>query len=99
MLSDCNNPYYDYDLLGLLKSDLVQSFYIDAAENVRRFPTSLFSPKKSAAFLPMPILGILQILLPGQKGTKFEDDYLELVFDTIAELGFNGVTICVQKQP
>lgn len=40
----------------------------------------------------MPILGILQILLPGTKGTKFEDDYLELVFDTIAELGFNGVT-------
>ena len=31
-LSDPANPYYEYDLLGLLKSNLVEKFYIDATD-------------------------------------------------------------------
>ena len=31
-LSDSENPYYEYDLLGALKGNLVEKFYIDADE-------------------------------------------------------------------
>lgn len=93
LLSDCNNPYYDYDLLGLLKSDLVQSFYIDAAEECPPISDLLVFAKEIGGISAYAYLGDITDSVTGdKKAQKFEDDYLELVFDTIAELGFNGVT-------
>lgn len=41
----------------------------------------------------MHIWGMLWIQLQAtKKSQKFEDDYLELLFDVIKQLGFNAVT-------
>ena len=93
LLSDRNNPYYDYDLLGLLKSDLVKSFYIEAHEECPTISDLLAFSKEIGGISAYAYLGDVTDSVTGdKKAQKFEDDYLELVFDTIVDLGFNGVT-------
>lgn len=93
LLLDSANPYYDYDLLGLLKSDLVQSFYIDAAEECPPISDLLAFSREIGGISAYAYLGDITDSVTGdKKAQKFEDDYLELVFDTIVDLGFNGVT-------
>ncbi len=93
LLSDNANQYYDYDLLGLLKSDLVRSFYIDATDECPPIGDILAFTKKIGGISAYAYLGDITDSVTGdKKAQKFEDDYLELVFDTIVNLGFNGVT-------
>lgn len=93
LLSDCDNPYYDYDLLGLLKSDLVQYFYIDATEECPPIKDLLEFSREIGGISAYAYLGDVTDSVTGDKrAQKFEDDYLELLFETITELGFNGVT-------
>ena len=93
LLLDSANLYYDYDLLGLLKSDLVQSFYIAAAEECPPISDLLAFSREIGGISAYAYLGDITDSVTGdKKAQKFEDDYLELVFDTIVDLGFNGVT-------
>ena len=93
LLADPYNPYYDYDLLGILKSDLVQSFYIEAKEECPSIKDLLTFSREIGGISAYAYLGDITDSVTGdKKPQKFEDDYLELVFDTIVNLGFNGVT-------
>ena len=92
-LSDENNDCYEYDLLGALKSDMVEKFYIPATDECPDVREAVKLAKETGAILAYAYLGDVGNSVTGDKKTqKFEDDYLDLLFDEIKELGFNAVT-------
>lgn len=93
ILSDSNNPYYEYDLLGALKSDMVAQFYIPATEECPPIKSVIELSQKIGAIMAYAYLGDVGDSVTGDKKTqKFEDDYLDLLFETLSGLGFNAVT-------
>lgn len=92
-LSDENNDCYEYDLLGALKSDLVEKFYIPATDECVDVREIVKLADETGAILAYAYLGDVGNSVTGDKKTqKFEDDYLDLLFDEIKELGFKAVT-------
>lgn len=92
-LMDSANCVYEYDLLGALKSDLVEKFYIDAeaeCPDIREFIDLANSIGAIAAYA---YLGDVGDSVTGDKKTqKFEDDFIDLLFELLKDLGFHGVT-------
>ncbi len=92
-LSDSENPYYEYDLLGALKGNLVEKFYIEADEECPDVRELVAFAAKIDAFSAYAYLGDVGDSVTGDKKTqKFEDDYLDQLFDVIKELNFKAVT-------
>ena len=93
MLSDETAPYYDFDLLGILKSDLVGKFYIDAADecyDVRVFTEFCREVGSVAAY---GYLGdVVDSVTGDKKAQKFEDGYLDELTGSLKGLGINAVT-------
>jgi hypothetical protein len=92
-LSDSKNPYYEYDLLGLLKSDLLERIYIDAKEECPDIREVIEFNKQIGGILAYAYLGDVCGSTTGdKKNQKFEDDYLELLFEEISNIGFYAMT-------
>lgn len=92
-LLDGNNVYYEYDLLGLLKSDLVEKIYINATTECPEVTKVIAFSKEIGAISAYAYLGDVGDSVTGDKKTqKFEDDYLDLLFEVIKNLGFDAVT-------
>lgn len=92
-LMDENNPMYDYDLLGALKSDLVEKIYIDADDECPDVRQVLALGRETGAISAYAYLGdVTQSVTGDKKAQTFEDSYLELLFETLRDLGFNAVT-------
>ncbi|NLK39942.1 MAG: PHP domain-containing protein [Clostridiales bacterium] len=92
-LSDKGNTMYDYDLLGALKSDLVEKIYIDADTECPDVKEVLALSREIGAISAYAYLGDVSQSVTGDKKTQtFEDGYLDLLFETLKTLGFNAVT-------
>ena len=92
-LLDENNDFYEYDLLGLLKSDLVEKIYISANAECPDVKEVIAFSKEIGAISAYAYLGDVGDSVTGDKKTqKFEDDYLDLLFGVIKDLGFDAVT-------
>jgi len=92
-LSDAENPYYDYDLLGVLKSSLVPKIYIPADRECPHITEFLAFTKSIGAISAYAYLGdVVGSVTGDKKAQKFEDDYLDILFDSLTELGFDAVT-------
>ena len=92
-LLDAGNPHYEYDLLGALKSSLVESFYLEATEECPEVRECLAFCRRIGAICAYAYLGdIAESVTGDKKSQSFEDGYLELLFDTITKLGFQAVT-------
>lgn len=92
-LADVENAYYEYDLLNLLKGELTEMFYIDAAEECPDVRDIINLSDSIGAISAYPYLGDVGISVTGdKKSQRFEDGYLDLLFDTIKDLGFKAVT-------
>ncbi|MGI6705717.1 MAG: PHP domain-containing protein [Clostridia bacterium] len=92
-LLDESNPYYEYDLLGALKSDLVSAFYIDATLECPDVRDVIDLSGRIGAICAYAYLGDVGDSVTGdKKSQKFEDDYLDLLFEVLKDLGFNAVT-------
>ena len=89
-----NNPdYYLYDILGILKADMVEKFYIDAYDECPNVEDLIKVAKATGAIAAYAYLGDVGDSVTGDKRPqKFEDDYLDLVFDELVRLGFNAIT-------
>ena len=88
-----NNEVYEYDLLGALKSDMVEKFYIDATEECPDVRDVLALAKDIGGISAYAYLGDVGNSVTGDKKTqKFEDDYLDELFEVISGLGYNAVT-------
>ena len=93
LLNDTGNPHYEYDLLGLLKSEMVASFYIDARDECPDVRDVIALSKKVGAICAYAYLGDVGNSVTGdKKAQKFEDDYLDELFDVLKELKFQAIT-------
>ncbi|NLX92322.1 MAG: PHP domain-containing protein [Clostridiales bacterium] len=92
-LNDPQNPYFLYDLLGILKSSLVEKIYIPATDECMHISDLSCLAAKTGALLCYSYLGDVGKSITGdKKAQKFEDDYLDLLFDVIQEQKINAVT-------
>lgn len=86
-------PFYEYDLLGILKSAFVPKIYIDAADECPRLADVVRLCREVDACLCYAYLGdVAESVTGDKKAQKFEDDYLEDVFRCLREEGVWAVT-------
>lgn len=92
-LADPTNEYYEYDLLGVLKGHMVEKFYVDATDECPPIAAFVAFVKSIGAIAAYAYLGDVGDSVTGDKKTqKFEDDYLDELFDYLASAGFDAVT-------
>ncbi len=92
-LMDEQNIYYEYDLLGVFKGEFIARFYIPAISECPDISELLAFVRSIGAISAYPYLGDVGESVTGdKKPQKFEDDYLDLLFEILSELGFNAVT-------
>ena len=90
---DTEYPFYEYDLLGILKSAFVPKVFIDATDECPKLQDMVALCKKVDAYLCYAYLGDVGDSVTGdKKAQKFEDDYLEDVFECLKEEGVTAVT-------
>ncbi|HAA24878.1 MAG TPA: PHP domain-containing protein [Ruminiclostridium sp.] len=93
LLSDDKNPYYDYDLLGVLKSDFVEKFYVPADKECPHVTEFIRLCEETGSIASYAYLGDVDVSVTGdKKKQKYEDDYLDLLFEEITRLGFRAIT-------
>ena len=90
---DTAYPFYEYDLLGILKSAFVPQIFIDATDECPKLPDMVKLCKEIDAYLCYAYLGDVGDSVTGdKKAQKFEDDYLDDVFECLKEEGVTAVT-------
>ena len=92
MLMDTQYPFYEYDLLGMLKGTFVPMIFIDATDECPKLPQMVELAAKVDAILCYAYLGDVGDSVTGdKKAQKFEDDYLDDVFECLKEEGVKAV--------
>ena len=90
---DTEYPFYEYDLLGLLKSAFVPKIYIDATDECPNIRDVVKLAKEVGAVPCYAYLGDVGDSVTGdKKAQKFEDDYLDDVFVCLKDIGMPAVT-------
>jgi hypothetical protein len=84
---------YEYDLLNILKGAFVKRIYVDTSPEETPPVREVVGFIKSIGAIPSYCyLGDVGASPTGDKAAqKFEDDYLEEVFDTCADIGFDAI--------
>lgn len=87
------DEYYIYDLLGLFKSSFIKDFYIPATKELIPIKAAIDFGYQIGAFPCYSYLGDVKESVTGdKKPQKFEDEYIELLFEVINELGIKSIT-------
>ena len=90
---DTAYPFYEYDLLGILKGAFVPQIFIDATDECPKLPDMVKLCADVDAYLCYAYLGDVGDSVTGdKKAQKFEDDYLDDVFECLKEEGVKAVT-------
>ena len=90
---DTQYPFYEYDLLGILKSAFVPQIFIDATDECPKLSDMVKLCSEVDAYLCYAYLGDVGDSVTGdKKAQKFEDDYLDDVFECLKEEGVKAVT-------
>ncbi len=93
MFTDEENPYFHYDLIGWIKAEIIPLFYIEADEECADVRDVLALSERVGAISAYAYLGDISDSVTGDKrAQKFEDDYLDELFEVIKGLGFRAVT-------
>ena len=93
MLLDTEYPFYEYDVLGMLKGTFVPRIFIDATDECPRLKDMVKLCADVDAYLCYAYLGDVGDSVTGdKKAQKFEDDYLDDVFECLKEEGVKAVT-------
>jgi len=92
-MMDTSYPFYEYDLLGILKGAFVPQIFIDATDECPKLPDMVKLCADVDAYLCYAYLGDVGDSVTGdKKAQKFEDDYLDDVFECLKEEGVKAVT-------
>ena len=92
-MMDTQYPFYEYDLLAILKSAFVPRIYVDADEECPSLKDLVKLCKEVDACLCYAYLGDVGDSVTGdKKAQKFEDDYLDELFLCLEEEGVRAVT-------
>jgi len=93
-LSDAENPHFIYDLIGLLKAQLVEKFYIPA--NRDECPDMLEAVKfanSHGIIATYPYLGDVGESVTGDKKAQtFEDSFLDKLFEILHSAGIRAIS-------
>ncbi len=90
---DPDPRFYEYDILGILKGNLVKRFYVDATDECPPVRTFIDTVRRYGGIAAYAYLGDVTDSVTGDKAAqKFEDDYLDLLFAELKTLGFDAVT-------
>ena len=93
MLLDTQYPFYEYDVLGMLKGTFVPKIFIDATDECPKLADMVKLCRDVDAYLCYAYLGDVGDSVTGdKKAQKFEDDYLDDVFECLKEEGVKAVT-------
>jgi len=93
MLLDTAYPFYEYDVLGMLKGTFVPQIFIDATDECPKLSEMVKICSEIDAYLCYAYLGDVGESVTGdKKAQKFEDDYLEDVFECLKEEGVKAIT-------
>ena len=93
LLLDTQYPFYAYDVLGMLKGTFVPKIFIDATDECPKLADMVKLCKDVDAYLCYAYLGDVGDSVTGdKKAQKFEDDYLDDVFECLKEEGVKAVT-------
>ncbi len=85
--------FYEYDLLGILKSAFVPKIYIDATDECPKLRDVVAICKEVDAFLCYAYLGdVVDSVTGDKKAQKFEDDYLDELFVCLKNEGVSALT-------
>ncbi|MCL2479444.1 MAG: PHP domain-containing protein [Treponema sp.] len=89
-----DNPYYPWDLLGLLKSSFNEKIFIQPDENECHPAEKACSFAASVNAVPSyAYLGdITESPTGDKKAEKFEDEFLDTLIPRLREIGFLGIT-------
>lgn len=86
-------PFYEYDLLSILKSAFVPKIYIPATDECPNIRELVALARETGAVVCYSYLGDVGESVTGdKKAQKFEDDYLDDVFACIRDCGIPAVT-------
>lgn len=93
-LTDKDNPHYLYDLLGILKAELLEKFFIQPDEiECPPVNTIVEFADNTGGISCYSYLGDVKESPTGdKKEEKFEDEFLDDLFKEIKSIGFKGVT-------
>jgi len=92
-MMDTQYPFYEYDLLGILKGAFVPQIFIYATDECPKLSEMVKLCNEIDAFLCYAYLGDVGDSVTGdKKAQKFEDDYLDDVFECLKEEGVKSVT-------
>ena len=92
-LLDTEYPFYEYDVLGMLKGTFVPKIFIDATDECPKLKDMVKLCSDVDAYLCYAYLGDVGDSVTGdKKAQKFEDDYLDDVFECLKEEGVKAVT-------
>lgn len=92
-LRDPENPHFLYDLLGIMKSQLVEKIYVPATDECMYLDEAVKLADEVGAILCYPYLGDVGESPTGdKKAQKFEDDFLEELFEMLNAEGVKAIT-------
>ncbi len=93
ILLKTDDQYYDYRLLGVFKSHLVERFYIDATDECPHILEFVSFVKSIGAVSAYAYLGdVGQSVTGDKKAQVFEDAFLDDLIAWLKQAGFNAVT-------
>ena len=93
MLEDTAYPFYEYDVLGILKSSFVPQIFIPAGEELCSLRDFVDLARKVEAIACYAYLGDVTDSVTGDKAAqKFEDDYLDDLLTYLDKMGVEAVT-------
>ena len=92
-LEDVQNPHFEYDLLGVIKSGLVSKFYLNADAECLAAPEFIALANDVGAISAYAYLGdVAESVTGDKKRQQFEDSYLGGLVAWLKAAGFNAVT-------
>lgn len=92
-LLDAQNSMYEYYLLGALKSDMVEKFYIPATDECPHVTELVRLGEELGAISAYPYLGDVGDSVTGDKKTQaFEDAFLDELIAYVKASGFRAIT-------
>jgi len=88
-----DNPYLRYDLLGILKAELIGKIYVPAFDECMTLNELVELAKRAEAILCYAYLGDVGDSVTGDKRSeRYEDSYLDELFAVLKQEGVSGVT-------
>ncbi len=92
-LLDNGNSFFEYDLLGILKSEFVGKFYVEATDECPPIRDVVGFARKCNCICAYAYLGDVADSVTGdKKARKYEDDFLDELMALLGKLGFQAVT-------